>query len=161
RHGGGRLCEARSRAHGRARLRRHSRDRRSDPGRRRSHARTGGSRSCSSPHHLRRSREIPMKTLLPPVLVLIIAILMSVATGVVPAPVILPAPYNWFGLVLLLAGFALGLTGARHFNKVGTNIPTFNDPTILVTDGLFKWSRNPIYLGFTLFLSGLAVMLGT
>ena len=102
-----------------------------------------------------------MKKLLPPVLVLLIAILMSVARSIIPGPVIVPQPYNWLGLVLLLAGFALGLIGAVHFNKVGTNIPTFNEPTILVTDGIFKWSRNPIYLGFTLFLLGLAVMLGT
>lgn len=102
-----------------------------------------------------------MKKLLPPVLVLIIAIAMSAARSVLPGPVIVPEPYNWFGLVLLAAGPALGLIGVRHFNKVGTNIPTFNEPTLLVTDGLFKWSRNPIYLGFTLFLLGLAVMLGS
>lgn len=101
-----------------------------------------------------------MKKLLPPVLVLIIAIAMCAMRVVLPGPVIVPEPYNRLGLVLLLAGFALGLIGARHFNKVGTNIPTFNEPTLLVTDGLFKWSRNPIYLGFTLFLSGLAVLLG-
>ena len=102
-----------------------------------------------------------MKKLLPPVLALIIAIVMAVARLVLPGPVIVPEPYNWLGVALFLAGFALGAIGARHFNKVGTNIPTFNEPTILVTDGLFKWSRNPIYLGFTVFLLGLAVMLGT
>jgi protein-S-isoprenylcysteine O-methyltransferase Ste14 len=102
-----------------------------------------------------------MKMLLPPVLVLIIAIVMCVARIFLPGPVIVPDPYNWLGLVFLLAGPALCLLGARHFDKVGTNIPTFNEPTILVTDGLFKWSRNPIYLGFTLFLTGLAVTLGT
>jgi protein-S-isoprenylcysteine O-methyltransferase Ste14 len=102
-----------------------------------------------------------MKKLLPPVLVMIIAIVMCVARIVLPGPVIVPEPYNWLGLGLLLAGPALCLLGALHFGKVGTNIPTFNEPTILVTDGLFKWSRNPIYLGFTLFLTGLAVILST
>ncbi len=102
-----------------------------------------------------------MKKLVPPVLVLIIAIVMSVARLVLPGPVIVPEPYNWLGIALFLAGFILCAICARHFNKVGTNIPTFNEPTFLVTDGLFKWSRNPIYLGFTVFLLGLAVMLGT
>jgi protein-S-isoprenylcysteine O-methyltransferase Ste14 len=102
-----------------------------------------------------------MKKLVPPVLVSIIAIVMAAARSVLPGPVIVPEPYNWVGLALFLGGFTLCAIGARHFNKVGTNIPTFNEPTILVTDGLFKWSRNPIYLGFTLFLLGLAVMLGT
>jgi protein-S-isoprenylcysteine O-methyltransferase Ste14 len=102
-----------------------------------------------------------MKKLLPPVLVMIIVVVMCAARTVVPGPVILSQPYSWLGLVLLVAGAGLCLLGARHFNKVGTNIPTFDEPTILVSDGLFKWSRNPIYLGFTLFLFGLATLLGT
>jgi len=102
-----------------------------------------------------------MKKLLPPVLVLIIAIAMSVVQVVLPGPVIVSEPYNWSGLALFLAGPALALIGARRFDKVGTNIKTFNEPTLLVTDGLFKWTRNPMYLGLTLFLLGLAVLLGT
>src|SRR5262245_20369956 len=102
-----------------------------------------------------------MKKLVPPVLVLIIAIVMSLTRLALPGPVIVPGPYNWLGLAIFLAGFALCAIGAIHFNRVGTNIPTFNEPTILVTDGIFKWSRNPIYLGFTVFLLGLAIMLGT
>jgi protein-S-isoprenylcysteine O-methyltransferase Ste14 len=102
-----------------------------------------------------------MKKLLPPVLVMIIVILMCAARIVVPGPVILSQPYNWLGLVLLVGGAALCLLGAMQFSKAGTNIPTFNEPTLLVTDGLFRWTRNPMYLGFTLFLSGLAIMLGT
>jgi protein-S-isoprenylcysteine O-methyltransferase Ste14 len=93
-----------------------------------------------------------MKKLLPPVLVMIIVILMCAARIVVPGPVILSQPYNWLGLVLLVGGAALCLLGAMQFNKAGTNIPTFNEPTLLVTDGLFRWTRNPMYIGFTLFL---------
>lgn len=102
-----------------------------------------------------------MKWLLPPVLVMIIVILMCAASLVMPGPVILSEPYNLLGLVLLIAGTGMGLLGAAHFNRIGTNIPTFNEPTLLVIDGLFRWTRNPMYLGFTLFLLGLAVMLGT
>jgi protein-S-isoprenylcysteine O-methyltransferase Ste14 len=102
-----------------------------------------------------------MKKLLPPVLVAIMVIVMSVMRIVLPGPLVVPQPYNWLGLILLVAGPALALVGARQFDKVGTNIPTFNDPTILVTHGLFRWSRNPIYLGFALFLTGLAILLGT
>lgn len=99
--------------------------------------------------------------LLPPVLVGIIITVMCVARIVLPGPVIVPQPYNWLGLVLVVGGVAVSFIGARQFDKVGTNIKTFNDPTILVTDGLFRWSRNPMYLGFVLFLIGLAIMLET
>ena len=99
--------------------------------------------------------------LLPPALVAIIIIVMCVARIVLPGPVVVPQPHNWLGLVLVVGGVAIGFIGARQFDKVGTNIKTFNDPTILVTDGLFRRSRNPMYLGFTLFLLGLAILLGT
>ena len=102
-----------------------------------------------------------MKKLLPPVLVMIIVILMCAVRVIAPGPVILSQPYNFIGLALLAAGAGLCLLGAAHFDRVGTNIPTFNQPTLLVTDGLFRWTRNPMYLGFTLFLLGLAVTLGT
>ena len=98
--------------------------------------------------------------LLPPALVAIIVVVMCGARLILPGPVLIPPPLNWLGLVLLGAGFALAFSGARHFEKVGTNIKTFNEPTLLVTDGPFRWSRNPMYLGLALFLAGLAVLLG-
>lgn len=99
--------------------------------------------------------------ILPPVLVAIIVIAMCLLRVVLPGPVIIPQPLNLFGLALLVAGVAVAVIGARHFDKVGTNIKTFNDPTLLVTDGLFRWSRNPMYFGLSVFLTGLAILLGT
>jgi protein-S-isoprenylcysteine O-methyltransferase Ste14 len=99
--------------------------------------------------------------ILPPVLVAIIVIVMCLARVILPGPVIIPQPLNLSGLVLLVAGVAVAVIGARHFDKVGTNIKTFNDPTFLVTNGLFRWSRNPMYLGLSVFLTGLAIWLGT
>ena len=99
--------------------------------------------------------------LLPPVLVGIFVIAMCLLRIVLPGPVIVPQPYNLLGLVLIFVGFAVAFSGARQFNRAGTNIKTFDDPTLLVTDGLFGWSRNPMYLGLTVFLIGLAIMLET
>jgi protein-S-isoprenylcysteine O-methyltransferase Ste14 len=38
---------------------------------------------------------------------------------------------------------------------------TFDIPTILVTDGIYKYSRNPMYLGFALLTMGIWMLLGT
>ena len=47
------------------------------------------------------------------------------------------------------------------FKKVGTEVNSFDKPTILVTEGLFRISRHPMYLGFVVLLIGVAIMLGS
>jgi protein-S-isoprenylcysteine O-methyltransferase Ste14 len=99
--------------------------------------------------------------ILPPMLVLMFTVLMIALGWLLPGPVVVPSPYNWLGAILLVAGFSLTLPAARRFHRIGTNIKTFNEPTLLVTDGLFNWSRNPMYLGMAVFLAGLGILLGT
>lgn len=58
--------------------------------------------------------------------------------------------------VPLALGLAV-LTWARvHFKKKDAEIHTFRAPISLITDGPFRFSRNPMYLGFTLVLLGAA-----
>ncbi len=99
--------------------------------------------------------------LLPPHLVLIL-IIASVAVGLT-IPVLGPLP-----LGLRVAGGALGAASiwlnvgnAQRFAKIGTNIETFRDPGVLVTDGAFRFSRNPMYLGFLGLMTAVALMVGT
>jgi protein-S-isoprenylcysteine O-methyltransferase Ste14 len=98
--------------------------------------------------------------LLPPALAGLLIIAMCVLAWILPGPIIIPEPYNLLGLIGLVGGVAISLIAARQFARVGTNIKPFNDPNILVTDGLFAWTRNPMYLGVTVTLIGLAILLG-
>jgi protein-S-isoprenylcysteine O-methyltransferase Ste14 len=102
-----------------------------------------------------------MPRLLPPHCLLICAALMIVLRALLPGPALIAAPFNWLGVVVMLAGFAVSLAGERRFRRVGTNILPFNPPTLFISDGIYRYSRNPMYLGFVLFLAGLAVTLGT
>jgi protein-S-isoprenylcysteine O-methyltransferase Ste14 len=99
--------------------------------------------------------------ILPPRLVLILLIAMGSLHVLLPGPTLLVFPYTLPGAAVAALGLILTLAGARLFSRVGTNIKTFNEPGVLVTDGLFRWSRNPMYLGFALLLLGTAVLLGT
>lgn len=65
------------------------------------------------------------------------------------------------GIILILAGAFFTIAGAGQFSRAETNINTFRKPDHLVTDGLFHWSRNPMYLGFATVLTGTALMLGS
>jgi protein-S-isoprenylcysteine O-methyltransferase Ste14 len=99
--------------------------------------------------------------LLPPKLVLILLAGMVALWVLVPGPVLIAFPYTLVGAVIAAAGLLVALAGARLFGRVGTNIRTFNEPGVLVTSGVFRWSRNPMYLGFVLLLLGTAMLLGT
>jgi protein-S-isoprenylcysteine O-methyltransferase Ste14 len=69
----------------------------------------------------------------------------------------LPAPANVpIGIGLVLVAVALFVASVRTLAQAGTPVPG-NLPTItIVRTGPFRYSRNPIYLAFTLFQLGIA-----
>jgi protein-S-isoprenylcysteine O-methyltransferase Ste14 len=74
---------------------------------------------------------------------------------------IVPQPVNWFGALLIAAGLAVSAWHSRMFERLGTNIDTFGEPGRLTREGLFSRTRNPMYLGFLMALTGLAFVLGS
>ncbi len=75
---------------------------------------------------------------------------------------VLPLPLDVAGarwIVVAAAGVAgLGLAGAGTslFRRSGTNVQTHKPSTLVVTSGPYRFSRNPIYVGLTLFYVALA-----
>lgn len=65
--------------------------------------------------------------------------------------------------LLLLAGAALDLLGLLAFRRVRTTVNPLRPAraTQLVATGVYRFSRNPMYLGMALLLSGGALLLGT
>ncbi|MCH8885675.1 MAG: hypothetical protein IIC13_03715 [SAR324 cluster bacterium] len=53
------------------------------------------------------------------------------------------------------------LYAAGLFRKYGTALKPFKESSALVTDGPFRFSRNPMYLSMVVALTGAAVVLGT
>jgi len=62
------------------------------------------------------------------------------------------------GVVPAGAGLALALWSFRRFSAAGTNVPTVQPTMAVVTDGPYRFTRNPIYVGMTLLYLGLALM---
>lgn len=73
-----------------------------------------------------------------------------------PLPV-LPAPVGWLGGFVFLLGLALLIWAALTFRRAGTEVQTSQPTTRIVTNGPYRYSRNPIYVGMFLGLVGLAV----
>jgi protein-S-isoprenylcysteine O-methyltransferase Ste14 len=65
------------------------------------------------------------------------------------------------GVLLIAAGGALAMAGERRFHRAGTEVKPWKPSTALVTDGIYRRLRNPMYVGLTVCLAGLAIMLAS
>ena len=72
-----------------------------------------------------------------------------------PAPFLATSVQVALAVLLLVAGFATVIAAMRQFGKAGTNVQTPLPTTAIVTDGLYRLTRNPIYLGISLIYLGL------
>jgi protein-S-isoprenylcysteine O-methyltransferase Ste14 len=73
------------------------------------------------------------------------------------------APWNRLGALPAAVAIAIVVAALRGFHRARTTVNPM-DPskaTRLVTDGVFRISRNPMYLGLLLLLIGWALWLGS
>jgi protein-S-isoprenylcysteine O-methyltransferase Ste14 len=66
--------------------------------------------------------------------------------------------YPWrfvVGGLLFVLGVLLIAAGIVRFSRAGTNVPTNRPTTALVTDGPYRYSRNPIYIALFLIYAGI------
>lgn len=99
--------------------------------------------------------------ILPPITMLLTGAVMVALNNYLPMGRAWTAPFSYLGVMLMGAGISIAHWHARLFKRVGANIQTFGEPSALTREGLFRHTRNPMYLGFVLALLGLAVLLGS
>lgn len=101
------------------------------------------------------------KPIYPPVFFLIALAVMAGLHFALPVRTIPLAAVRAAGLIPIAAGLGIGIWGSNLFQRARTTIKPFDTPTTLVTNGPFRLSRNPMYLGMTLVLIGVALLLGS
>jgi protein-S-isoprenylcysteine O-methyltransferase Ste14 len=99
----------------------------------------------------------------PPVVAFLVGAAMWFAAG---EPVSLELPFRVrlvAFVVIALAGGAIALAGDLEFRRARTTINPFKpeNSTTLVTSGIYRFTRNPMYVGLTLVLLGWTVFLGS
>ena len=68
--------------------------------------------------------------------------------------------WQFVGGAILLAGMILLVLANGLFARARTDVIPFRNVTALVTEGVFRYSRNPMYLGMFLVLLGCALTVG-
>jgi len=81
-------------------------------------------------------------------------IAMAAPLPFVPASLSVPV-----GAPLVVLAIALFVWSVRKFRAAGTPVPAREPTTAIVRTGPYRFSRNPIYLAYSLFQLGLAVSL--
>jgi len=97
---------------------------------------------------------------LPPAYLLGSLVLMVSLWQLVPGPHLLGFPWNMAGVLLVSLGVALNIAGDRQFQRAQTTMNPFGAPRDLVTTGIFRYSRHPMYLGLVSIVAGMATVVG-
>jgi protein-S-isoprenylcysteine O-methyltransferase Ste14 len=59
---------------------------------------------------------------------------------------------------LILVGLAVPLVASAQFRVAGTEVRPWKPSTALVTSGMYRYTRNPMYVGMTLIYAGLSLL---
>jgi protein-S-isoprenylcysteine O-methyltransferase Ste14 len=102
----------------------------------------------------------------PPPLIALAAVVLGLALDwLVPAYVLTVLLTLWERVVITVilfgAGAALAILAMRGFRSAGTHVEPWKSATALVTGGIFARLRNPMYVGLTLLLTGLSILLAS
>lgn len=69
-----------------------------------------------------------------------------------------PDNLSLLGLAVAIAGLSLSVSGCHALKSRGGVVNPMPLPKTLVTDGVFRWTRNPGYLGILIALFGVALI---
>lgn len=80
---------------------------------------------------------------------------------VLPIKRVIHSPYTYLGFIFVSFGVVLNVWSVGALKGRNTTIDFHGTPHRLVTDGPFRISRNPTYLGGVILSLGVAVLLGS
>jgi len=104
---------------------------------------------------------VKRRAVLPPTYLFAAIVLMALFHFALPGAKVITFPCGIVGALPFALGIALNLTADRQLKRHGTTVKPFEESSALITDGVFRLTRHPMYLGFALILLGLAVFAGT
>ena len=96
----------------------------------------------------------------PPIVAVMFIAIAYFLGRLVPLPFVVPLALRYVGLALTFVGFLLGIGALHEFRKARTTLDPHGSVKKLVTSGIYRFTRNPIYLGFLLMVIGVPLNFG-
>ena len=112
----------------------------------------------TNPDPARSVPEVATRGVARPPLVYLGSIGLGVVLHLVWPIAVLPPGSTWvLGAAVVLLAVALAVSAIRAFRAAGTPVPADQPTTAIVRTGPYRFSRNPIYLAFSLLQLGIAL----
>jgi len=96
----------------------------------------------------------------PPLVALMFIVIAYFLGRFAALPFSAPLILRYIGLVLTFFGFLLGIAAFFEFRKARTTLDPHGSVKHVVTSGIYRFTRNPIYLGFLFMVIGLPLNSG-
>ena len=90
----------------------------------------------------------------PPVLTVIFIAIAYILKRTIPISFVVSSVLENIGFVLVVIGFLFGVAAFLAFRKARTTLDPHGKVSAIVSDGIYRFTRNPIYLAFLLMLIG-------
>lgn len=98
----------------------------------------------------------------PPWLAVLYLVVAWIVDYSLSSPAILSIGYRfWLSLAVVAGGLWLSYRTVKLFERAGTTHKLAGESTALVLEGPYLWSRNPMYVGLTLIVLGIAIYGGS
>lgn len=100
----------------------------------------------------------------PPVIYIIGAVLAAILYWIIALPFIpqsLVWPARIIAVLTIVTGTGIALAAEITFKKAGTAVRPDRPTSTIVSTGVYRWTRNPMYLGMSLCMTALALGLNS
>ena len=101
-----------------------------------------------------------LRKILPPTYLMIAILLIMVMGYWFPIMRVIPTIWRLTGLIPVMLGIVINVLADRFIKQAQTTVRPFERSSVLAVGGVYRISRNPMYLGFIFILAGIAVLVG-
>ncbi len=100
------------------------------------------------------------KNIHPPIVALVYIVFALILGRFVKIPLAFPPILSYLGLAFTFTGFLFGMGAFIEFRKARTTLNPHGSVKALVTNGIYRFTRNPIYVGFLFMVIGFPLNYG-